>query len=284
VKPLREYLKWVVPPLVVMLYRRLRGPIDAVEEELERLVQLPRCEPTTTSLVGRPLRLVDGPSAVSAYKAIFRDEIYRFKTDRADPFIIDCGANVGLSVAYFKRVYPSARVLAFEPDPNIFQCLKDNCAAYTNVELRNEAVSAQRGSLSFVAQGADGGHLTEEGTCADGRMITVAAARLWDYLTAPVDMLKMDIEGAEVEVLVDCADRLPCVKNLFVEYHSFLHQEQRLDELLHTLRVAGFRVHIQPELVSARPFLSRQVSNGKDMRLNIFCLRSTDAAVHHALH
>ncbi len=54
---------------------------------------------------------------------------------------------------------------------------------------------------------------------------TVGAVRLRDLLTEPVDLLKMDIEGAAVDVLMDCADRLLLIKRLVVEYQFFEGQE-----------------------------------------------------------
>jgi hypothetical protein len=50
-----------------------------------------------------------------------------------------------------------------------------------------------------------------------------------------IDMLKLDIEGAEVDVIVDCLDRLHNIHNVLVEYHSFRWHKQRIDELLHAV-------------------------------------------------
>jgi hypothetical protein len=83
----------------------------------------------------------------------------------------------------------------------------------------------------------------------------------------------LDIEGAEVEVLLDAAGHLGTVENLFVEYHSYTGEEQRVDEILRVLRQSGFRVHIRPELVADQPFVQRLENNGMDHRLNIFAYR-----------
>src|SRR5688500_10055596 len=55
-----------------------------------------------------------------ACREIFVREIYRFETDIRNPVIIDCGSNIGLSVLYFHKSYPGARILAFEPDAGNF--------------------------------------------------------------------------------------------------------------------------------------------------------------------
>jgi hypothetical protein len=86
-------------------------------------------------------------------------------------------------------------------------------------------------------------------------------------------MLKLDIEGAEVDVLLDAAGHLGGVQNLFVEYHSYVGKEQRIDEILRVLQQAGFRVHLQPELVADQPFVQQLESYGMDHRVNIFGFR-----------
>jgi predicted O-methyltransferase YrrM len=53
-------------------------------------------------------------------------KIYRFNSLITKPLILDCGANVGVSVLYFKRLYPDAEIIAFEPDEDVFAILKQN--------------------------------------------------------------------------------------------------------------------------------------------------------------
>jgi hypothetical protein len=99
----------------------------------------------------------------------------------------------------------------------------------------------------------------------------VETVRLYDYLDTEVDFLKIDVEGAEVNLILDCAERLHRVKNLFIEYHSFSQQEQRLDELLGALRKAGFRVQIHTQGSSSNPFLDVVPFLDMDLQLNLFC-------------
>src|SRR6476469_10191275 len=61
------------------------------------------------------------------YEDLFVHEIYKFKSPVADPFIIDCGANIGMSVLYFKTLFPKAHILVFEPDENNYALLAQNC-------------------------------------------------------------------------------------------------------------------------------------------------------------
>jgi FkbM family methyltransferase len=246
------------------------------QQERQRLNNLQRYQPGSTSLLGPPTRFIDSASFLSAYSHIFDDEIYDFDAERSAPVILDGGANVGLAILYWKRQYPDARITAFEPDPDIFDVLRWNCRnhGYDDVQLIQRGLWKEQTELQFAADGADGGHFSDVGQ-SDGKRekASIPTVRLRPFLNEPIDLLKLDVEGSETEVLLDCKGALERVKHLFVEYHSFVDQEQRLDAILQVLHDAGFRYHIQPELVSSQPFLKRRHSYGMDQRLNIFAYR-----------
>ena len=244
--------------------------------EIRRLQLFPRYRQDSTDLLGKSVRLVDGASFLSAYQQIFERELYSFSTSRENPKIVDCGANIGLCILYWKQLYPTAQITAFEPDPKVFETLVWNCKHWelTNVELINKAVWSSETELPFWSEGADAGRLLEDSELNDKSSITVVTANLRDYLQGAVDFLKLDIEGAETEVLLHCADCLHRISHLFVEYHSFVGKEQGIDAILRVLRHADFRIHIQPELVSQKPFMEQLNNEGMDQRLNIFAYRS----------
>lgn len=240
---------------------------------LKEIKSVPRFQSTFTNILGKPLEFVDSASLLWMYREIFEQEIYRFETDTPEPYIIDGGSNIGLSVLYFKDLYPQSRIVAFEPDEKIFKVLQGNLArhGYQDVELHCRALWSVDDMVGFCEEGADGGHLARGDTKASR---LVSTTRLRDYLDREVDFLKLDIEGAETEVLLDSADRLGQVKNLFVEYHSFEQQPQSFHILTRILFEAGFRLHIHPPITSAQPFIKRDVHEGMDMQLNVFAFRS----------
>ena len=88
-----------------------------------------------------------------------------------------------------------------------------------------------------------------------------------------IDFLKLDIEGAEYEVLQDCQKELRDVQNLFVEYHSPASSEQRLSRILEILSGAGFRYQIHEAFTSPHPFLDRRLAGQMDLQLNISAFR-----------
>jgi FkbM family methyltransferase len=187
-------------------------------------------------------------------REIFEGGEYRFDCERGDPLILDCGSHIGLSVAWFKRRFPRARIVAFEPDPQSFRLLQTNVAAngFEGVELLNLAVSSRRGTARFfgefeVADPMSSAHSLREdwGTQRSDRWILVDTVPLADYITGPVDYLKLDIEGMETEVLQSIAPRLHLVGALGLEFHGTGPRAGE-DEarVLRLLEDGGFRVSI----------------------------------------
>jgi FkbM family methyltransferase len=251
----------------------LRPSYRREQWELRRLRRLPKYSVGSTTLLGPRLELLDPGSFLAMYDEIFEREIYRFIAANERPRILDCGANIGLSVCYFKRLYPHSRITAFEPDPKAFACLSRNCQALglDGVELIPKAVWKQAGELPFWGEGADAGRVTAPG---EAQTATVAACRLKDFLSEPVDFLKMDVEGAEADVLLDCASSLAQVRTCFVEYHSFTGRPQRLETVTQVLSEAGFRLHVHPVFWSHHPFVKRREHLGMDLQLNLFAFRT----------
>jgi hypothetical protein len=141
-----------------------------------------------------------------------------------------------------------------------------------DVELHNKALWVRDGTIEFHRDGADGGRLNAPHEGND--RTSVECCRLTPFMLGePVDMLKLDVEGAEVDVLLDCAAALANVRNCFVEYHSFAGQPQRLDELLGVLRQAGFRVQLHTQFESRHPLVSRRTTLGMDFQADIAAYR-----------
>lgn len=281
--PARDLARSLCPPALWNLGRRLLHPAPAApapaparpeDVELQRLRALPFKTPTTSSLIAPGFQVNDARAFAHLYREVFLKESFKFTPAPGPARILDCGANVGVTVHYWKRLLPEASILAFEADPEIARLLAHNCRNLPGVEVVGAAVWTQPGRLSFAADGSVGGRLESlSQTPVDRGVVEVPTVRLRDYLEEPVELLKMDIEGAELEVIADCADRLDRVRRLFVEYHSFADQPQRLPGFLAVLERAGFRMHIHTELPAPQPFLERPVVNGKDLRLAIYAVR-----------
>lgn len=207
-----------------------------------------------------------------ALDEIMGRELYRFEADNASPRIIDCGANIGLSVLYFLKLYPQSRITAFEPDERNFGLLQKNLGSQASVvDLRPKAVWVHNGHISFESRGGEGSKMSDNGTGA-----AVRCTRLADLLREPVDFLKIDIEGAEYAVLKDCAPLLQNVKHLFLEYHGQMDHSNELTEMLDLLREKGFDYYIREAADNvAYPYLKNGEQVGFEQQLNIFAVRAS---------
>jgi FkbM family methyltransferase len=196
-------------------------------------------------------------------REIFEGGEYAFAAGTSAPTILDCGSHIGLSVAWFKRQFPQARITAFEPDPRSFELLQTNVAAnrLEGVELLNVAVASTRGRARFfgefgVATPMASAHsLRQEwGTQRSGQWILVDTVPLADYITGPIDYLKLDIEGMEAEVLKSIELQLHLIRAVGVEFHG-TGADARADEaaLVELLRENGFQVSISRKTGSIFP-------------------------------
>lgn len=244
--------------------------INIIEKILIRLK--PRFVRFKTSCVGFPIIAIDKSSFLYMFNEIFVKEIYEFKNRTASPRIIDCGANIGLSVIYFKKKYPNATIIAFEPDQEIFKVLTQNVNSgnLKDIQLIDQALSSSSGEAFFQPNGSDGGRIDTE----DTHRTKINTTQLSNYLHDRVDFLKIDIEGSETEVLEESFALLKNVDNLFVEYHSFKNKEQSLERILKILLESGFRYYINGfNSKQNQPFIKVNVYENMDLQLNIYAYR-----------
>jgi len=166
-------------------------------------------------------------------------------TDRPQPVILDCGANVGYTVLHYKRLCPDARITAFEPDPRFVPVLRRNLErnGARDVEIVEAAVWTSRGHMPWRTVGTDGSRVVVPDVSETVPSCDVATVDLLGYLDRDIDLLKVDIEGAEFAVVPHLAPRLHNVRNILVECHlSDQAAHVALGGVLTTLSAAGFQV------------------------------------------
>ena len=248
--------------------------LPAYEKELARLWESPTLVAAETGLMGESIRLMDGPSFVAQYREIVVAEAYDFPYSGESPVIIDGGANIGIAVLWWKARWPKARIIAFEPDPLVFEALEFNSRYLVLPDLHRAALSTPGLGSRFLAKGSDAGRLGVDEESSD-LALTVPTMNLGDILESldHVDLLKLDIEGAETEVLIDAEKYLGRVDRIFVEYHSFSGRSQTLADLLDLLRRCGFRVYLSTPGGAMRPFSSPPLDRGIDLQCNIWAWR-----------
>ena len=204
-------------------YEKLGG--DQLIAQLRQNEELPKGSIFRVDLpeLAHPISMRAGTSDLWVF-----DQIFLYKEMETDfgqdvAFIIDAGANIGLTSAYLANRFPNAQILALEVDQQNFELLAANTLPYPGVTPLLKGLWHRGANLMIdnpedyswaftVSEAGEKGISTVEG-------ISVADL-LRDFGWERVDLLKMDIEGAELEVLSRGTEEwLDRVRVLAVEFH-----------------------------------------------------------------
>jgi FkbM family methyltransferase len=185
------------------------------------------------TLFGKSWYGMDSSSVNYLFKEIFIKQEYRVDNLPTNPVIFDCGSNIGTSILYFKKIYPSAKIIGFEANPSVYQLLEKNILhqGLTDVAVFPIALYNQDTELTFFTSSKNenltGSILHKRG---GERAIQVKAQKLSQFF-APyekVDVVKIDVEGAEWNILEDlvASQTLKKTQNYLIEYHLNIRGEQ----------------------------------------------------------
>ncbi len=183
-----------------------------------------------------PISLSNYQADVSTLFKIFFAEEYNITLKESPSFIIDCGANIGLSAVYFANKYPLAKIVAIEPDKGNFQYLLRNTKPYQNVVCLNKAIWNKEAQMDIVDPGSGNWGLQTVVTHTASEH-SIAAVTLEQVMKennfSHIDLLKIDIEGAEEDLFRD-----------------------NYDYWLHKTRVIAIELHDTKEHQSSHTFYS----------------------------
>lgn len=197
------------------------------------------------------------------FNEIFINQEYFFITKNKTPYIIDCGSNIGMSILYFKTLYPEASILAFEPNQEAFSCLENNVLknSINKVLFYKKALSNKEGEIDFYYDQDILGSIvssTKQERMPKQKMV-VETSKLSSYINREVDFLKMDIEGAETEVIEELINmgKLNYVKQIVIEYHHHIVKDSDIfSKMLQLLENAGFGYQLESSI--RRPLTSSE--------------------------
>ena len=167
------------------------------------------------------------------HKVLPREFMMLVKKLTPSSLVIDVGANVGLvSEVLAAR---GARVIAFEPNPVAFEKLRGVAQRYKNIELRNEATGLKNQQVKlFIHKDTNttDKDLTQASSLLSAKpnvsvdnFELVNAIDFAEYLKSldePVELVKMDIEGYEIQLLNHLLDKdaIRNVNHFFIETHE----------------------------------------------------------------
>ncbi len=175
----------------------------------------------------KPSVMLRMPSSdVWVYKQIFIDEEYKFTTIKKPKIIIDAGANIGFASIYFSDLFPEAKIIALEPERNNFSLLKENVKDYKNIFPLEAALWSENKKIDLCDSGhGNWGFMTydknEDIKTREHEVNAITVDRIMEMFNLDsIDILKIDIEGAEKEVFTDTSKWIDQVDTLIVELHD----------------------------------------------------------------
>jgi FkbM family methyltransferase len=204
--------------------------------------------------------------------------------------VVDVGANLGLySMLFARSVGPAGRVIAFEPDPDLFSLLRASCEANSiaNVEAHNIALGASPGRMLLSRPTLNSGdnHLGGANGSALGRPLEVEVAAL-DALMGGLrpDLVKVDVQGWELKVLRGMESLLRETEGVGIYLEVCPHLLRRAgdgpEELFDYLRSLGFGVYSCGtwEPMGRERFLAMAGRLVWQVRVDVFASRSQPGA------
>jgi len=179
--------------------------------------------------VKHPFVLRNNSSDVPTFKQVFIEKDYDFNVTKQPKVLIDAGANIGLASIYFSNKYPNVKIIAIEPEQSNFQLLQENTEKYNNIIPVQAALWNKNGKINLVDPGlGHWGFMTDEKNSEENsfgtqchEVISITVDKIMnDYELDKIDILKIDIEGAEKEVFSDSSAWILKTNSLIVELHE----------------------------------------------------------------
>lgn len=169
-----------------------------------------------------PLRLRPFASDFTVFHQIFVEQELQLPWKTEVRTVLDGGANVGYASAFLHHSYPQASILAIEPDPANAAEARINLATMPDVTLTEAAIWGETRQLRIrnpeAAQHAFQVGPSDDGTIAGRTVAELMNEQGWDHL----DLCKLDIEGAEMDVFLGDTSFLTRTGILLVETHDRL--------------------------------------------------------------
>ena len=196
-----------------------------------KLLTAPKLVEVAVPGIKHPVNLRLKTSDIEVYGKVFAEKEYRFETLKPPKIIVDAGANIGLASVFFANAFPEATIISVEPEETNFALLKKNVAAYPQVipvqaalwcdnaliNLIDPGINTEWNKWGFQTEGA--GAKSRNKVCQQIQGMTVDRI-MRDHNIGFIDVLKIDIEGAEREVFADASHWIDKVGVIIIELHE----------------------------------------------------------------
>lgn len=209
------------------LYRKRFGWVRGCKLWLQRRQEYkkPRGELIHLDVPGlqHPVYIRAGYGDVGTFEQILLCDEADIQLPAQPTFILDAGANIGLTAIRFASRHPEALIVALEVDEENFRVLEHNAREYKNVRCIKKALWSRSAYVRITNKSAEPNayQVVEALPCEPG---AIAATTVDEILSAygvnRADLIKIDIEGAEIEVMSTSQSWLSRVRIVAIETHD----------------------------------------------------------------
>jgi FkbM family methyltransferase len=189
-----------------------------------RLISFPRTFRVKGKGMSHPILLRAGTTDAAIFNSIFAGRQYALALSKTPRLVVDCGGYTGLAAVWFTNMYPDAKIVSVEPQSENYRMLVRNTAKYPNISTLHGAVWSFDTTLEVVDVGL--GHCGFETRAFESSTETETTPAysietlMRQFSVETIDLLKLDIEGAEYELLDGNPRWLSDVNVLVVEFHD----------------------------------------------------------------
>lgn len=196
------------------------------------------------------VRLRESGSDINTFEEVVRSQVYRCVLPHLETcnFLIDLGANIGLATLYFAGRFPTCRFLSVEPNSSSYEVLNRNLAPLTAADRCVTVRAAVWGSETLLSADTqdDAEHFSKfalKESLEPAAPETMPGMRISKLLQMSgferVDCLKVDIEGAEVELFKGDVGWLTRIACIAIEFHDDSRVRSHFDQIM---REYGFQI------------------------------------------
>jgi FkbM family methyltransferase len=183
---------------------------------------------TKVAGIKHPVYVRIATTDASVLRQVLMEQHYNMSFKMVPKIILDAGANIGLSAVYFANKYPDATIIALEPESSNFLLLQKNISPYPQIKSLQAALWKESGHINLIdPSNGHHGFQTVEGKTNDCARSWLVEALTVDGIMSrmglrTIDILKIDIEGAEKEVFENSADWIDKIEVIMAELHDGL--------------------------------------------------------------
>ncbi len=204
-------------------YYRLFGLHGVLAISGRRLIGHPHTIGVVPPNTEYPVRLRLRTSDVSLYSDVLVGQGYDIPLATDASTIVDLGANIGLTAIFYACKYPKAKVIAVEAEASNYDLMLENIAPYPNIVPIHAAIWDKDGTIGVggSAHGKWGFVVGEQELEEQVRAVSIPTLMREAGITS-IDILKVNIEGAEKELFESSSSWIGKVNVVVVDLHEYL--------------------------------------------------------------